>query len=60
MPLVHYNSHFVCCAPLCVLQEALRYHNQTSMQLGMLEFSKQRLVSDDEVSAFVQLHICMC
>ncbi|KAI9539865.1 hypothetical protein NQZ68_001797 [Dissostichus eleginoides] len=32
--------------------EALRYHNQTSMQLGMLEFSKQRLVSDDEGEVF--------
>ncbi|KAE8282048.1 Cartilage-associated protein Precursor [Larimichthys crocea] len=28
--------------------EALRYYNQTTMQLEMLEFSKQRLVSDDE------------
>ncbi|KAF1381578.1 hypothetical protein PFLUV_G00155430 [Perca fluviatilis] len=28
--------------------EALRYYNQTTMQLQMLEFSRQRLVSDDE------------
>uniref|UniRef100_A0A3Q0SW70 Cartilage associated protein n=1 Tax=Amphilophus citrinellus TaxID=61819 RepID=A0A3Q0SW70_AMPCI len=29
--------------------EATRYYNQTTMQLQMLEFSKQRLASDDEV-----------
>ncbi|KAM4630510.1 cartilage-associated protein [Polymixia lowei] len=28
--------------------EAVRYYNQTTMQLQMLEFSRQRLVSDDE------------
>nr|XP_040044470.1 cartilage-associated protein [Gasterosteus aculeatus aculeatus] len=28
--------------------EALRFYNQTTMQLQMLEFSRQRLVSDDE------------
>ncbi|KAM9384067.1 cartilage-associated protein [Pholidichthys leucotaenia] len=28
--------------------EAVRYHNQTTMQLQMLEFARQRLVSDDE------------
>lgn len=38
---------------MCVLQEALRYYNQTTMQLQMLEFARQRLVSDDEVRAFV-------
>lgn len=32
-----------------VLQEAVRYYNQTTMQLQMLDFSKQRLASDDEV-----------
>lgn len=39
------------CVCVCVLQEALRYYNQTSMQLQMLEFSRQHLVNDDEVSA---------
>lgn len=43
------------CVFVCVLQEALRYYNQTTMQLEMLEFSKQRLVSDDEVCACVYL-----
>ncbi|CAG10002.1 unnamed protein product, partial [Tetraodon nigroviridis] len=28
--------------------EALRYHNQTSMQLQMLQFSRQHLLNDDE------------
>ncbi|KAI3358050.1 hypothetical protein L3Q82_003068 [Scortum barcoo] len=28
--------------------EAVRYYNQTTLQLQMLEFSRQRLVSDDE------------
>lgn len=28
--------------------EAVRYHNQTTMQVQMLEFSKQQLMSDDE------------
>lgn len=28
--------------------EAVRYYNQTTMQLQMLEFSKKRLMSDDE------------
>ncbi|CAB1458140.1 unnamed protein product [Pleuronectes platessa] len=28
--------------------EALRYYNQTTMQLQMIEFSRQRLISDDE------------
>lgn len=36
---------------MCVPQEAVRYYNQTTMQLQMLEFSRQRLVSDDEVRA---------
>lgn len=30
-------------------QEAVRYHNQTTLQLQMLEFAKQKLLSDDEV-----------
>lgn len=34
----------------CSPQEALRYFNQTTMQLQMLEFSQQHLLSDDEVS----------
>lgn len=38
------------CVCVCVLQEALRYYNQTTMQLQMLEFSRRSLVSDDEVS----------
>uniref|UniRef100_A0A8C1ZZ19 Cartilage associated protein n=1 Tax=Cyprinus carpio TaxID=7962 RepID=A0A8C1ZZ19_CYPCA len=29
--------------------EAVRYHNQTTLQLQMLEFAKQKLLSDDEV-----------
>ncbi|XP_053718208.1 cartilage-associated protein [Synchiropus splendidus] len=29
-------------------REAVRYHNQTTMQLEMLQFSRQHLVSDDE------------
>lgn len=37
-----------------VLQEAVRYYNQTTMQLQMLEFSKQRLASDDEVRGLYQ------
>lgn len=28
--------------------EAVRYHNQTTLQLQMLDFAKQRLMSDDE------------
>lgn len=28
--------------------EAVRYHNQTTLQLQMLEFARQRLMSDDE------------
>ncbi|XP_052439814.1 cartilage-associated protein [Carassius gibelio] len=28
--------------------EAVRYHNQTTLQLQMLEFAKQKLLSDDE------------
>ena len=41
-----YKPTFMC---VCVLQEASRYHNQTSMQLQMLDFSRQHLVNDDEV-----------
>lgn len=33
----------------------MRYYNQTTMQLQMLEFSRQRLVSDDEVRACVYM-----
>ncbi|XP_046875556.1 cartilage-associated protein [Hypomesus transpacificus] len=32
--------------------EALRYYNQTTMQLQMLEFSRQRLQGDDEGEVF--------
>lgn len=39
----------------CSPQEALRYFNQTTMQLQMLEFSQQHLQSDDEVSVKQQL-----
>lgn len=28
--------------------EAVRYHNQTTLQLQMLDFARQRLMSDDE------------
>ena len=46
------------CVCACVLQEALRYYNQTTMQLQMLEFSRQRLVSDDEVRASHLQYCC--
>lgn len=39
----------------CSPQEALRYFNQTTMQLQMLEFSQQHLLSDDEVSVKLEL-----
>lgn len=44
---------------VCVLQEALRYYNQTNMQLQMLEFSRQHLVNDDEVST-ANLSVTLC
>lgn len=54
---VPYDACFTCC--VCLPQEALRFYNQTTMQLQMLEFSRQRLVSDDEVSAHVYtLFVC--
>lgn len=43
-------THTLSVLCVCPPQEALRFYNQTSMQLQMLEFSRQRLVSDDEVS----------
>uniref|UniRef100_A0A8C1P4L0 Cartilage associated protein n=1 Tax=Cyprinus carpio TaxID=7962 RepID=A0A8C1P4L0_CYPCA len=33
--------------------EAVRYYNQTTLQLQMLEFAKQKLLSDDEVRVFL-------
>lgn len=35
----------------------MRYHNQTTMQLQMLEFAKQRLASDDEVGFSVDMFL---
>ena len=47
-------------ACVCVSQEALRYYNQTTMQLQMLEFSRQRLQGDDEVCYCVCVCVCVC
>lgn len=46
--LCPFSTAYITC--VCVLQEASRYYNQTNMQLQMLEFSRQHLVNDDEVS----------
>lgn len=50
-----HRQFLYCLLCVCVLQEAVRYYNQTTLQLQMLEFSRQRLVSDDEVSS-----VCLC
>lgn len=52
-------THILPVMPACVLQEAVRYYNLTTMQLQMLEFSRQRLVSDDEVRACVYIYVCV-
>ncbi|CDQ81457.1 unnamed protein product [Oncorhynchus mykiss] len=39
--------------------EAVRYLNQTTMQLEMLEFSRQHLASDDEVRVCVCVRVCV-
>uniref|UniRef100_M3ZLS0 Cartilage associated protein n=1 Tax=Xiphophorus maculatus TaxID=8083 RepID=M3ZLS0_XIPMA len=40
--------------------EAVRYYNQTTLQLQMLEFAKQRLVSDDEVCVCAYIFVGVC